>query len=94
MEERRKIKFVIREPDAEEVALLGDFNHWNAGAHPMKRNADGRWTVSLFLPAGRYEYKLMVDGNWREASKRQPTVPNAFGTLNNVLIVPAKKESP
>jgi len=69
---------------------VGDFNNWDAGANPMKLDKDGSWKVSLIFPPGRYELKFLVDGKWREGSKEEQTVPNCFGTLNNVLIVHEK----
>ena len=87
---RRGVRFSLKAPNAKEVFLVGDFNNWDAGAHPMKLDEDGSWKVSLIIPPGRYEFKLLVDGKWREGTKEEQTVPNCFGTLNNVLIVPGK----
>lgn len=69
---------------------MGDFNNWDTGANPMKLDKDGSWKVSLIFPPGRYEFKFLVDGKWREGLKGEQTVLNCFGTLNNVLIVPEK----
>jgi 1,4-alpha-glucan branching enzyme len=87
---RCKVTFSLREPNAREVSLVGDFNNWDAGANSMKLDKDGSWKVSLIFPPGRYEFKFLADGKWREGSKEEQTVPNCFGTLNNVLIVPEK----
>ena len=87
---RRKVTFLLRAPNAREVSLSGDFNNWDTGANPMKLDKDGLWKVNLIFPPGRYEFKFLVDGKWREGSKEEQTVPNCFGTLNNVLIVPEK----
>ena len=87
---RRKVRFSLRAPNAKEVSLVGDFNDWDAGANSMKPDKDGLWKVSLIFPSGRYEFKFLVDGKWREGSKEEQTVPNCFGTLNNVLIIPDK----
>ena len=87
---RRKITFSLKAPDAKEVFLAGDFNYWDTGANPMKLDEDGSWKVSLILNPGRYEFKFLVDGKWREGRKEEQTVPNRFGTLNNVLIIPEK----
>jgi len=86
----RGVRFSLKAPNAKEVFLVGDFNNWDAGANPMKLDEDGSWKVSLIIPPGRYEFKLLVDGKWREGTKEEKTAPNCFGTLNNVLIVPEK----
>lgn len=86
----RRVTFSLKAPAAAEVTLVGDFNRWEEGATPLKRDDNGKWRVTLTLVPGKYEFKFKVDGRWREASKREPTVCNAFGTVNNVLIVPEK----
>jgi 1,4-alpha-glucan branching enzyme len=87
---RRGVRFSLKAPNAKEVFLVGDFNNWDAGSNPMKLDEDGSWKGSLIIPPGRYEFKLLVDGKWREGTKEEQTVSNCFGTLNNVLIVPEK----
>lgn len=89
---RRKVTFSLKAPNAKEVSLAGDFNNWDSGANTMKRDKDGSWKVSLTFSPGRYEFKFLVDGKWREGSKKEQTVFNCFGTLNNVLIVPEKEK--
>jgi len=49
--------------DAHEVYLSGNFNKWEDGKIKMKRSGDG-WAVSVILPAGNYDYKFVVDGDW------------------------------
>ena len=88
---KRRITFSLKATHASEVCLVGDFNNWDAGANPMKLDEDGRWKTSLLFPPGKHEFKFLVDGNWREGTKEEQTVPNCFGTLNNVLIIPEKR---
>ncbi len=57
-----EVIFSIRAPGATEVYLVGDFNQWNATVEPMNR-LDDRFEVGLFLVAGKYRYKFVVDGN-------------------------------
>ena len=89
---RRKVRFSLKAPHAKEVALVGDFNDWDAGAHSMEQDNDGSWKASVIFPPGRYEFKFLVDGEWREGSKKELTVTNCFGTLNNVLIIPDRRK--
>jgi len=89
---RRRVTFSLRAAGAKEVSLLGDFNNWDAAATPMKRDKDGIWKSTLILPSGRYEFKFLVDGRWREASQDEPSVLNSFGTLNNVLVIAQKSD--
>lgn len=68
------VTFYCDAPQARAVSVIGDFNQWNPGAHPMKRMPDGRWVLRLDLPHGHYRYLFLVDG--------QPRLdPRAHGTV-------------
>jgi len=82
---RRKIMFSFESSDAKEVILMGDFNNWNPKKHPMKKDGDGKWTKAVILPPGQYEYKFLVDGQWKEDPQSGRICPNKFGTYNNVF---------
>ena len=62
---RRRMTFSFESPEAEAVILMGDFNHWNAKAHPMKKDKNGVWRKIVMVYPGRYEYKFLVDGYWQ-----------------------------
>jgi 1,4-alpha-glucan branching enzyme len=47
---------------ATSLCLIGDFNNWNGGAHPMKRQANGSWLLEVPLTCGRHYYQFLVDG--------------------------------
>jgi 1,4-alpha-glucan branching enzyme len=85
---RRKIKFSLRSPDAKEVILMGDFNHWNPKKHPMKKNNNDVWEKTTMLFPGRYEYRFLVDNRWENDPENKQWCFNRFGTKNNFIIVP------
>jgi hypothetical protein len=41
----------------------------------------------LNLAPGEYQYRLLVDGEWKDHSEAKRRVPNAFGSENCVLTV-------
>lgn len=53
----------------------------------MKKGEDGVWKKILMLPAGRYEYKFRVDGEWIEDPANGHRVLNEFGSFNCVIHV-------
>jgi 5'-AMP-activated protein kinase regulatory beta subunit len=55
----------------------------------MKKNGHGKWQKIMMLPPGQYEYKFLVDGQWRTDPGNADKCPNRFGTYNNVLHVQA-----
>jgi hypothetical protein len=50
-------------PDAKKVFLAGNFNGWKPGELSMQKTKNG-WILPRTLPAGNYNYKFIVDGNW------------------------------
>jgi len=84
-----KVTFVLHEPGAKQLALTGDFNGWASGATPMKRDDAGHWETTIALAPGRYEYKFVVDGNWKHDPLARVNVWNQSGSLNSVIEVRA-----
>jgi 1,4-alpha-glucan branching enzyme len=58
----RAINFICNAPGAKSVSLLGDFNHWDPTAHPMKQMPDKAWLITLELKHGHHRYAFWVDG--------------------------------
>jgi enterochelin esterase-like enzyme len=56
--------FHLHAPDATQVFLAGEMTEWDAGKQPMRRGADGRWSLTLDLAPGQWVYKFVVDGHW------------------------------
>ena len=83
------VTFTLLEPNAKQVALTGDFNGWASDATPMTRYGDGHWEATIALAPGRYEYKFVVDGNWKHDPLARVNVWNQNGSLNSVAQVRA-----
>lgn len=84
---KRKITFFFEAADARNVDLVGEFNNWKAGVHPMKKNKNGKWVKPLMLPAGKFEYKFLVDDTWVLDPQNERKCDNCFGTQNNIVNV-------
>jgi len=84
---RRRVEFSLDAPGADSVNLAGDFNAWDHRKHPLKRNENGVWQKTLMLFPGRYEYRLVIDGQWTNDMQNPETCMNCYGTLNNVIVV-------
>lgn len=84
----------LRMPDARSVAVVGTFNDWRASGYEMHRGSEGSvWTVTLWLPEGRYEYAFLVDGGITVADPLAPLhQDDGFGSQNAVLIVGSHHE--
>ena len=84
---RRRITLTLEAPDAKHVVFVGDFNNWDSKKHPMKKNKSMVWEKTVVLYPGRYEYKFLVDGQWREDTDNPSTSWNQVGTINSILVV-------
>ncbi len=88
------VRFAVWAPNAERVAVIGDFNSWDARRHPMRlRYPSGIW--ELFVPrtaAGmRYKYDIMGPGGVRQAEKADPVAQQAELAPGTASIVPAPR---
>lgn len=81
------VLFAARFERAASVQIAGDFNNWSAVSTPMTRDDNGRWSVKLPLNTGRYQYRLVVDGQWITDPHNAHVETNQFGELNNVVEV-------
>jgi Carbohydrate-binding module 48 (Isoamylase N-terminal domain) len=84
--------FVLVAPHASNVALVGDFNNWDASATPMTRTpTGGTWRVALPLHPGRYAYAFVVNttgGTQHVADPSAPLAPeDGLGAPNSVVLV-------
>jgi 1,4-alpha-glucan branching enzyme len=84
----RLVKFSYASAPGHTVALAGVFNDWDSGKVLMVYSKDaGCYCCELPLAPGRYEYKLVVDGEWLLDESNPNFASNDFGTLNSVVTV-------
>lgn len=78
--------FVVPALDKESVAVVGDFNAWEA--MPLTDdNNDGIWTLAIPLPPGRYEYAFIIDGQWWGQDPLADEYVRTFGQYSSVRYV-------
>jgi hypothetical protein len=83
-----EVRFDLVAPTASHVAIVGDFNQWNAESLPMRRSADGRrWEIEVRLPPGRYTYGFVVDGKLTPDPRAPESASDDFGIPNSVRMV-------
>lgn len=83
----RQVRFEVRLPGADEVAITGDFCGWRSEGIPLHHAGEEIWYANLELPPGEHQYRLLVDGCWRDDPAASRRVANPFGTENAVLVV-------
>jgi 1,4-alpha-glucan branching enzyme len=73
---------------ADSIALVGEFNAWNAHSHPLHQTrGDGEWHISLILPANRaYRFRYLVDNQeWMDDDHADGYEANPFGGFDSVV---------
>ena len=82
------IVFVTLYPRASNVQIAGDFNNWQPEKNFMQKVGEtGIWQIKVKLPAGKYRYRLVVDGQWQQDPYNEKIESNPFGGFNSVLEV-------
>jgi len=74
------VRFAVWAPNAERVAVIGDFNAWDARRHPMRlRFPSGIWEVFVpRLAAGAlYKFDIVGPGGVRLPAKADPVAQQA-----------------
>lgn len=86
---RRAVTFEFEDAPGKEVFLAGSFNNWQMTTR-MKEKEQGTYSCRLLLEPGEYQYKFVVNGEWRLDGQNGCFAPNGFGELNSVLKVEPK----
>jgi len=82
------VVFVTLYPRAHSVQIAGDFNSWQPSKTPLQKvGGSGVWQTKIKLPAGKYRYRLVVDGQWQQDPYNEITESNPFGGFNSVVEV-------
>lgn len=71
-----------------EVLLTGSFSNWRESVVLKPSKSGDVMTYVLSLHPGTYEYKFIVDNQWRYDAK-QPVVKGRNGNINNIIQVDA-----
>ena len=84
-------EFTLTAGPGHSVALAGSFNDWDPELLPMAYSPEtSAYGCTIHLAPGTYEYKFVVDGEWKLDSNNPNFAPNDLGTLNSVLVVESK----
>ncbi len=54
------VAFRVWAPHAEHVAVVGDFNEWDADAHPLAREEGGYWSAEVEGAGAGQEYQFII----------------------------------
>jgi hypothetical protein len=81
----RRVSFAIRAPDADEVAVTGDFTDWEPVA--MESGDDGWWRIIRVVAPGLHHFGFLVDGSWAIPEDAPGVVEDGWGRRNASIVV-------
>ena len=88
---RRTVTFKLEDAPGRQVFVAGCFSNWEPKHKLTDHDGKGVYTGRILLAPGEYQYKFVVDGEWRLDAANPNFVPNDFGTLNSLLKVTQDK---
>ena len=87
----REVVIRFRDASAGDVRIAGDFNGWvpDRGVRSLiaSEGQERIWTKVLMLEPGTYQYRYVVDGEWREDPDNPQSAPGPTGQSNSILQV-------
>jgi hypothetical protein len=90
----QRVQFVLVAPDAKKVAVVGDFNGWDAShaEFQAKHSGGGVWSVTAQVPPGHHRYSFVVDDSLWVADPIAPrAADNDFGLPNSAIVVQSQE---
>ncbi len=85
--EYKKVTFNFETDPGMKIFVAGSFNGWQPNKTRLKDNGAGAYSVTLKLPAGRHEYKFIVEDSWCADPLNPIAIPNDCGSSNSVIVV-------
>jgi hypothetical protein len=82
---KKPVTFAIDAPSGFDVSIAGSFNKWEPKG--MTKGEDGIFRITLKLAPGTYQYKFLLDTEWREDPVNPRKVLNEYGGYNSICDV-------
>jgi 1,4-alpha-glucan branching enzyme len=86
-----KVKFALSKEqvaNAKSIALVGEFNNWDASATPMRKQKSGVYASTINLAVDQsYQFRYVLDGNiWINDDNADDYVASQVGHESNCVV--------
>jgi len=82
-----KVTFTVPAENAEQVAVVGDFNSWNTKNSGLKKLKNGTFKGTFDLPKEKtFEFRYIVDGNYVNETEADGYQWNDYAGAENALL--------
>lgn len=84
-EHLHRVELSYRNYDDRDLKIAGEFNDWipDEGIETVQENGTVR--KIFYAPAGEYQYRLVIDGKWRNDPTNPDQIINTLGVHNSML---------
>ncbi|MDA0576824.1 MAG: hypothetical protein O3B24_01865 [Verrucomicrobia bacterium] len=84
----KRVKFCLPVLRGKQIRVAGWFNKWSPDAAPLRWSArTATCYTHVMLPAGRREYRFVIDDHWCIDPHCPKWTANPVGSLNSLLQV-------
>ena len=82
-----KVTFTVAAKEANNAAVVGSFNDWNAQSSPLKKLKNGSFKGTIDLEANAsHEFKYLIDGTFVNEAEADGYAWNDYAGGENSLI--------
>ncbi|MBU0677511.1 MAG: hypothetical protein KJ626_05285 [Verrucomicrobia bacterium] len=95
--EGNQIQFTLRAPGAAKVHVAGSWDGWinpvdhgdaAAAQNSLALGDDGLWRLNMVIrDPGEYQYRFIIDGQWKQDPENPDWTDNAIGNVNSVFSI-------
>ena len=88
------VRLVYEQGNAEQVAVIGDFNNWQNGAAEMRRiPGTSLWAIEIPLREGLYRYAFLIDEKeWKADPLARVSLKDDYGKDNSLMVLVNERE--
>jgi 1,4-alpha-glucan branching enzyme len=80
------VAFRIWAPNAQRVAVVGTFNAWDSGRHPMEREGNGYWYAQVPEARAGHEYRYLLSTPAGDLYRTDPYARQVTDAMGNAVV--------
>jgi 1,4-alpha-glucan branching enzyme len=81
-----RVAFRVWAPHAQRVSVIGSFNGWDGGKHPMQAEANGSWYADVAEARVGDEYKFLLTTAEGEFKRIDPYAREVTNSVGNAIV--------
>ncbi len=82
-----KVTFIVPAEEANEVAVVGNFNEWNSKATALKKLKNGTFKGTVNLEKDNsYEFRYLIDGAYINEEQADAYAWNEYASAENGVL--------